>query len=357
MFGCRALLGSLLASGCALGWSVTVFAQTAATFTTTAPPDNPAAPADTEAPANERDPAAAEVLFRSGRQLLRESKPDEALAKFEESYRLEPTAGALFNQGECRLTQGKTASAWALYQQAATLAKLQGKPDLFELANARTNLVAGDLSYISFHLAAPVPGLQVQRDGVLIGQAQFDVALPIDPGRHDISFRAPGYEPLKKFVIIGEKRDRKNIVIPRLREQPLPLPPPPAEVARPKPVPPSPTPRPNLGPWILAGAGAASLVIGTVAGLLAIQENSNMKEQCPDQASCPASIWVTQGRRDFENKLAWVTIPVGFAALGGAATWAVLSRQPERPQVARQFPRLEATASAHDFTFNLAGAF
>ena len=357
MFGCRALPGSLLALGCALGTSVTGFAQTAATSTPTAPPDNQAAPADTGAPANERDPAAAEVLFRSGRQLLRESKPDEALAKFEESYRLDPTAGALFNQGECRLKQGKTASAWALYQQAATLANLQGKPDLFELANARANLVAGDLSYVSFHVGAPVPGLQVFRDGVLVGHAQFDVTLPIDPGRHDISLRAPGYEPLKKFVVIGEKRDRKNIVIPRLNELPLPLPPQPAEVARPKPVPPSPTLKPNLGPWMLAGAGAASLVIGTVAGLLAIQENSNMKEQCPYQVDCAPSIGVTQGRRDFENRLSWVTIPVGFAAIGGAATWAVLSRQPERPQVARLFPRLRATASAHDFTFNLAGAF
>jgi len=84
-----------------------------------------------------RDPAAAEALFRAGRQLLQEGKLEEAFAKFEESYRLDPTAGALLNMGECRFRAGKSASAWALYQQAATLADVQGKPDLYELASHR----------------------------------------------------------------------------------------------------------------------------------------------------------------------------------------------------------------------------
>lgn len=366
MFGSRALPGPLRVWGCVFTLSVTGFAQLPITVSetpsgdaNTTPNAADAEPQDPTPSPNTRDPAAAEALFRSGRQLLLESKPDEALAKFEESYRLDPTAGALFNQAECKLKQGKTASAWALYQQAATLADVQGKQDLFELATARANLVSADLSYITFHVGAPVPGLQVLRDGVLVGHAQFDVTLPIDPGRHSISARAPGYVPLEMFVVIGEKRDRKNIVIQRLKLKPLPQPPPPtAVVPPPKPVEQLTPPKPQPGPWLLAGAGASALLIGSVAGLLALQENSNMNEQCPSPpTNCGPAVIAAQGRRDFEKNLSWVTIPVGLAAIGGAITWLALTPPPERQQAALGFPKFEATLGARNWGLNVAGVF
>ncbi len=270
-----------------------------------------------------RDPAAAEALFRAGRQLIQEGKLEEAYAKFEESYRLDPTAGALLNQGECRLREGKTASAWALYQQSATLADVQGKPDLFDLASQRQRELEPNLSYVTFHVAKAVPGLEVKRDGVLVGAAQFDVTLPVDPGRHFISAQAPGYESVQLAVVVHEKHDRQIVNVPALKERPIvhassiaPQPKPQPTVL-PEPV----AVRPEPWPWLLGGVGATSLLVGTVSGLLAIHENDYAKNHCKARLNCNNEVLQAQGRRDTEANVAWVTIPIGIVALGSAATW------------------------------------
>jgi hypothetical protein len=291
-------------------------------------PDANLAPAASAA----RDPAAAEALFRAGRQLIQEGKLEEAYAKFEESYRLDPTAGALLNLGECRLREGKTASAWALYQQAATLADVQGKPDLFDLASQRQRELEPDLSYLTFHVAKAVPGLQVKRDGVLVGAAQFDVSLPVDPGRHIISAQAPGYESVQFAVVVHDKHDRQIVNVPALKERPLQL--------QTSSVAPQPAPMPTQvttstrsepWPWLLGGVGAASLVVGSVSGLLAIHENSYAKSHCPSHLNCNNDVLQAQGRRDTEANVAWVTIPIGIAALGSAVTWLLLTPPSSTP--------------------------
>jgi len=345
MIGFRTILRSLLAFGWVLGFVGSTFAQVANVGSATV---------------NARDPAAAEVLFRAGRQLLLEARLEEAYSKFEESYRLDPTAGALFNSGECRFTQGKTASAWALYQQAATLADVQGKPDLMDLAATRANQLQADLSYLTVHVASAVPGLEVMRDGALVGRAQFDVSLPVDPGRHSITLRAPGYEPVELAVIVGEKHDRQTINLPKLKEKPLALGPPAT----------LPTPivitigakgietKPSPWPWVLGGVGAASLLVGTVSGVLAINENHQMAQDCPARLNCVNNVLLAQGRRDNEAKIAWIGIPVGIAAVGGAATWLLLSHKPDSDrQPDNKLIAVGANVTSRDIFFNLDGGF
>ena len=302
------------------------------------------------------DPAAAEALFRAGRDLLQESRLEEAYAKFEESYRLDPTAGALLNQGECREREGKMASAWALYQQAATLADVQGKPDTLEVASLRQRVLEPDLSYLTFHVAKAVPGLEVKRDSVLVGAAQFDLSLPVDPGRHIIVAQAPGYESIQYAVIIHEKRDRQVVNIPALKERPI------SQVAsvapQPRPMAPAPSP-PTIEPWpwLLAGVGATSLVVGSVSGLLSIHENNYMKSHCPDRQNCDVQVHLAQGRRDTEYNIAWVTLPIGVAALGGAATWLLLQHSSESSDVTQKPVAIGTFTDGHAAVCWMSGAF
>jgi hypothetical protein len=346
MIGIRTVLRSLLAFGWVLTFVVSTFAQ---------------GPNVGSGTVTTRDPAAAEVLFRSGRQLLLEARLEEAYSKFEESYRLDPTAGALFNLGECRWKQGKTASAWALYQQAATLADVQGKPDLMDLATTRANQLQADLSYLTVHVAAAVPGLEVMRDGVLVGRAQFDVSLPVDPGRRLIALRAPGYEPAELAVIVGEKHDRQTINLPKLKEKPLA---PATTPAPPAPIVPRITEtrvvetKTNPWPWVLGGVGAASLLVGTVSGILAISENHQMANDCPARLNCTNDVLLAQGRRDNDAKIAWIGIPVGIAAIGGAATWMLLARKPDRDRPTdNKLIAVGANVTNRDIFFNLDGGF
>jgi hypothetical protein len=199
------------------------------------------------------------------------------------------------------------------------------------------------------------------RDGVMVGRAQFDVSLPVDPGRHSITLRAPGYEPLELAVIVGEKHDRQTINLPKLKEKPLasaPTAPPPAPVAaritETKVV----EAKTNPWPWVLGGVGAASLVVGTVSGILAISENHRMAQDCPARLNCTNDVLLAQGRRDNEAKIAWIGIPVGIAAIGGAATWMLLTQKPESDrQTDKRAMAVGATVTGRDLVLNFDGAF
>ena len=65
------------------------------------------------APARADEPTAglAQSLFEAGRALMDEGKPELACPKFEESNRVDASAGTLLNLGKCFEALGRTASA------------------------------------------------------------------------------------------------------------------------------------------------------------------------------------------------------------------------------------------------------
>src|SRR5260221_7405355 len=66
-----------------------------------------------------RDPAAAEALFRAGRAAADKGDYVTACPKFEESNRLDPEVGTVFNLADCDEHLGKVASAWQLFKEVA----------------------------------------------------------------------------------------------------------------------------------------------------------------------------------------------------------------------------------------------
>src|SRR5580692_4091789 len=73
--------------------------------------------------------AIAESLFRDGKKLLERKRYDEACPKFAESARLDPSSGVELALGLCYEGQGKTASAWGAFVNAASLARRDGRKD------------------------------------------------------------------------------------------------------------------------------------------------------------------------------------------------------------------------------------
>src|SRR5512141_381175 len=134
---------SVLAAGCVVAVTVTAAAQ---------------------------DPAGAELLFREGRRLLDEGNVDAACEKLQESQALDPMSGTLLNLADCLTKQGKTATAWARFRNAAELATTQGKADQAAEATRRANELEADLSYLTIKVPQPVPGLEVKRGGVTVGR-------------------------------------------------------------------------------------------------------------------------------------------------------------------------------------------
>jgi hypothetical protein len=227
------------------------------------------------------DAALAESLFRDGKRLMGESKFAEACPKFAESYRLDPGLGTLLNLAACHEAEGKIASAWAEFSDASARAKRDGDPERVAFADERVRSLEPRLAKITISLqaGASVPGLVVKLDGRDINPAAFGVAVPVDPGTHQVQASAPGKQPWSQTVQAPAQATILNVAVPPLQNaaaapaaaapaapapapaaaQPIavaPAAPAPAPAAEPK--------KKSKAPVIIVGALTGAALIGTV---------------------------------------------------------------------------------------------
>lgn len=138
------------------------------------------------------DAAAAEVLFKQGKQLMEQKKYADACPKFEESQKLDPGLGTQMNLALCYTELGRTASAWSLYLEVASQAKATNQPDREKKARDAAAALEGKLSNLTIEVASPPEGLEVKRNGQPVGKASWGTPLPVDPGDVQVTAVAPG---------------------------------------------------------------------------------------------------------------------------------------------------------------------
>ena len=74
--------------------------------------------------------------------------------------------------------------------------------------------------------ATRIPGLEVRRDGTLVGEGQSGMLLPADVGYHTVDATAPGYEPWSTTVRIDAAGSAATVEVPPLKKlaaEPAPL--------------------------------------------------------------------------------------------------------------------------------------
>ena len=138
--------------------------------------------------------ASAEVLFSEGRRLMGEGKIEEACAKFADSHKLGPSSGTLLNLASCYEKLGRNASAWALYQEAASLASSTQRADHLPVAQKRAAALLPLLAKVTVTVPRAVEGLEIKRDGVPLARGEWGLAVPVDPGNHTYVAEAAGYK-------------------------------------------------------------------------------------------------------------------------------------------------------------------
>jgi tetratricopeptide (TPR) repeat protein len=330
--------------------------------------------------ARAEDPAAAEVLFQEGRKLLSEGQVSAACEKLKDSFALDPMSGTLLNLAACYEKQGKMATAWARFHNAASLAKSQGKTEQAAEANRRIKALEGDLSYLTITVPEPVPGLEVKRDDVELSPGSYGVQVPVDPGPIQIVASAPGYRTVKLSVEIGAKRDKRAINIPKLDKgeesateaAETPAATEPAEskersekkekafksVRRTDPdVSPAQQPEivsdgPGKTPWVIGCLGVAAGAAGGLFGYLAIQSNDEAKSNCKTRQNCSKTALDAADRRNQQALFADIGVGLGIVGVGTAAVWLLVAGPKSRddssnltiqPSVARDSAGLWAT--------------
>lgn len=186
------LNGSRTPLGFALGASIGLV-QLVASSNASAQPASTQKPGDTER---------ADALFQQARELAGRGRYDKACPLFEESQRLEPATGTLFNLSDCNERLGRTATAWAGFRDTAAQAAAAGNTARAQDAQRRANLLEPVLCKLRIIVKpeAALPGLVVQRNGIRVESASWGTDTPVDPGRIAVRANAPGRSPWRTDV-------------------------------------------------------------------------------------------------------------------------------------------------------------
>lgn len=284
--------------------------------------------------AQEQTEAAATALFDQGRNLMQQGKYAEACPKLAESERLAPSGGTLLNLGECYEHTGQTASAWAAWKDAAARANAAGKTDVEKRAAARAAALEPNLAKlaISVDSASDVPGLEVKRDGVKVGHAEFGLPIPVDPGTHVIDATAPNKQPFSGKVDVAPKQANATVTVtlvdaPQAAPTPAPVAPP-AQASGPVPAPA--TPEAPTSTWsgqktvalIVGGVGIVGLGVGSAFGLIAKSKNDQALQNCRTSTLCTQTgLNLTDDAKSAATISTIAFVAGGVALAGGVVLW------------------------------------
>lgn len=196
------------------------------------------------APAAAQDSVAqAAVLSREAEGLLAAGKVDEACAKYDESARLDRRGGSVLDLALCREKQGRTGSAYVLFEEAEKKAVEEKRNDRLATIKAKKNVLFAKVPRAIVNVPKDRPeGLKVMVGWVLIPPSEYGRPYPVDPGDQQVVASAPGRaeHQAKVTIAIGQ---RKAINIPALAAAGVATPPPPKEEPKKEPAKPPEPPK------------------------------------------------------------------------------------------------------------------
>lgn len=230
--------------------------------------------------ADTTDKGMAEALFRAGKELSAAGKIAEACPKFAESHRLDPKPGTILNLATCHEQEGRTATAWAEYAEAATFAQRAKQAEREKFARGKVEELEKKLSYVVFKFP---PEVEVTVAGKTLKGAAAGTRMPLDPGDHPVSATADGKEPWSGTLVVPAGPAERTFEIPKLGDA-APAPPATAPLATATPAPPPVAEAPGsaqrvLG-WVSVGAGAVGLGFGAFFGAKTFGEKATVDDNC-----------------------------------------------------------------------------
>src|SRR5262249_24744136 len=136
-------------------------------------------------------------------------------------------------------------------------------------------------------VASPeTPGLAVKRGDVVVGRAQWNVAMPVDPGTVPVEASAPGRKGWRGTVIVVA-RATAQIEIPALGQESVAPPPPAAAGVEMKPAEGAAAFGTQRTLAVVAGAaGVLGLGVGTAFGIVSMSKGSDADTRCDANNVC-----------------------------------------------------------------------
>jgi hypothetical protein len=249
---------------------------------------------DARAQALDESRSRADALFNEGQQLISAGQLVAACAKLEESQRLDPKLGRLLNVAYCHEQLGRTATAWAEYNQAAAVAQQTKQSERVAFAHGRAAELASKLSFIRLDLPAGSQVSQISVDGRTIGHELWAVPFPIDPGAHTVTFEAPASKPQTESIKVADAETVRVVVgtFEPAPATPAPQAPPPPPSTSPSPppeapAPAAPAPASRTPGWIVGGIGVVGLGVGTGFAVRSLSLKNQADPECKNKLCTP----------------------------------------------------------------------
>ena len=277
--------------------------------------------------------ATARALFDEGRALLERKDYVHACPKFEESQRLDPGGGTLLNLALCHELMGKTATAWAEFDEGLRIARRDQRADREEFAQQHILALQPTLSRLRIIVPPEtrLPELRVRRNGVELGEATWGDAIPVDPGQQILEISAPGKISARITIDVPPEGKTGEVSVPPLADEASAPPNVPALAAST-----SPPATSNGAPladdtspvragaqrWlggIVAGTGLATLGVATYLTVRALELKHDADRDC-----CGASA-VLESRRAVSYANAGTAVSISGFLLTGLGTYLFLS--------------------------------
>jgi hypothetical protein len=232
----------------------------------------------------------AQSLFDEAKDLATAGRWLEACPKLERSLQLEPNMVTVYRLADCYEHVGRTASAWARYVEAASLARAAGASQRYAAAMARVAVLEPNLARVKVNLAKPVADdAVVLNDGRPLARDLWGTNVAVDAGTHEIDVKAPGRLPFhQSFKAVDSATT--VVDVPLLEAAPAP---PIVAAPPPKPSPERPPPPADTGSTtrtvgaLAAATGVIAVGVGIGLGFAAKAKDRDADRAC-DGSRCNA---------------------------------------------------------------------
>jgi hypothetical protein len=272
----------------------------------------------------------ARAQFQRAIELEQAGNYTAALEQFRDVGQVRMTPQVRFHIATCEEKLGRLVTALGGYQLAFADADSVGEDFKSEVDRAVTRLEAS-IPKLVIERGSGAEAAEIQLDGVALGASSVGVPVPLDPGPHAVTAKAPGFLAFNQTVNIAENEQKKVAVA---------LTPEPPEVragvisgSGDGPGMNGEKPNKKLVPYVIGGVGVASLIGSGVLFALRQSTLSDLKKKCgPDRNQCPSSAAGEVSNLGLYNVTAQVALGVGVVGVGAAVTMLVLQRKPAPAQ-------------------------
>lgn len=233
--------------------------------------------------------AASAALFDKGLKDMLAGRYGKGCPELAESLRLDPEPGTLFTLAECQRKQGKIATAAAHYDDYLRLfdhmtpAQRRDQRGRDKVSKQERAAITPFIPKLTLRLPQNAPrNTVVKLDGKNLDAPSLGVPLPVDPGSYTVTTQVPGGSLHQQKLVInkGENKDVTLEVDVPQKAQPAAAPTAPASSVPPQAEHGTASNSQRMWAYVLGGVGAAGIVTGSVAGLMALGKKGTVDSDC-----------------------------------------------------------------------------